>query len=369
MKIWVDLRFISQNIYSTFVIQLVEALIVNKKDDFFNIYTSKENKILISKKLKSIKNLKIQKIEFRKWSFSEQTKFNKILKRDANHLMVFFNQFKPIFYKNDYITFIWSLKDFYYSNFNSWKEKFIFNYLAEKNFKNSKKIIVLDSKTKDELIERFNIKSEKIDIISGFFPKDEVFSYDEKIPKTNLDIATKYNIKNPFFIYSGWSSIEKNYEKLVSVLHKLKQRWKNLDLVFLGNDISSNVVLRKLILEKDMQKNIFFLWELELDEKKYLYKESLWVIFPSFYEPFPFRLSEPLYFETQIISSELKKIKEIFWESISYFSPISENSILESLEKYLDENTSKKRVNYKEIKEKYNLENSLKEFEEIFDKV
>ncbi len=369
MKIWIDLRFISDNIHSSFVLQLMEKFIKQKTDCSFNIYINKENKIFIFKKLKNLKNINIKKVNIKRWSIAEQTKFLKILKKDSNHIMCFFDQFKPIFYKKDYITFLWSLKEFYYSNFNSNLEKNIFFYLAWKNFNKSKKIIVLDSKTKDELVEKFNIKYDKIEMISGFFPNKEGFNYEDESEKANINLAAKYSIKNPFFLYSGWNSIEKNYEKLVSVFFKLKQKWHKIDLVFLGNNISGNVGLRNIILDKNMQESVFFLWSPELKEKKYLYSESLWVIFPSFYETFPFRLSEPLYFSKQIISSNLKKIKGIFWESISYFSPISENSIIECLEKYIEDETYKKAVDYKDIKEKYTLENTLKEFNEVFKKV
>jgi hypothetical protein len=58
-----------------------------------------------------------------------------------------------------------SLKDIYYSNFSNYFEKYFFNYLIENNLKNSSKIICFDKNTNNELIEKFNIYEEKINII------------------------------------------------------------------------------------------------------------------------------------------------------------------------------------------------------------
>ncbi len=359
MKIWIDLRFINDSPYSKFILQLLEAFVERKIEDEFIIYTN--NKL---SNFDHFSNTITKKVKIKLWSFAEQTSYNKILKEDNNNLMIFFNQFKPIFYKKNYIIFSWTLKDFYYSNFSNTLQKHIFFFLASKNFKNSKAFICLDEKTEDELIEKFNIDPEKISIINWFFPIEKNYNYREKISDLWIDFSSRYSINNDFFIYSSWVSIEKNYEKLISVFHKLRKNWKNIDLVFIWDGISSNLNLRMLILKNKMQKNVFFLGEPSLNDKKYLYNEALWVIFPSFYEPFPFKLTEAIYFNSFILASDLKKTKLIFWDSISYFSPISENSIYKAIEKFLD--SKREKVDYSDIRKKYNLENSLKEFLEKF---
>jgi glycosyltransferase involved in cell wall biosynthesis len=136
-------------------------------------------------------------------------------------------------------------------------------------------------------------------------------------------------------------------------------------LVFLWHNISTNLNLRKLILDLEMQKNVYFLWEVSLADKKYLYSESLWTIFTSFYEPFPFKLGEPLMFWSKIISSDLKNIKAIFWDKISYFSPISANSIFDTINEFLKNDEQSKKVSYNNILEKYNKEETGKRFGEL----
>lgn len=361
MKIGIDLRFIKDELFSKFAVDLSESLVKKSNKNKFVIYTNNDLGLTNSE------NLEIKKVNIETWTLKEQIQFSKILKNDKNNTMIFFNHFKPIFYKWDYTTIVWWLKDIYYMNFNSYFEKYRYLFLMEKNLNNSRKIVCLDQNTKNELVEKFNIKEEKINIIKWFFPKNDLNKNDWFEEEINISIKNKYSIKNDYFIYSWWDSIEKNYEKLIPVLDRLKKENIEIDLVFLWNNVWKNLNLRSIIINYKMETNVHFLWSPNKKNKELLYKESVATIFPSFYEPFPFRLAEPIYFDTKIIASELKNIKNIFWNEISYFSPISVNSIFENIKKFLDEykNNNQKKHDYREIKNKYNIENTTDEILEI----
>jgi len=348
MKIWLDLRFIDDNLYSSFIIELIKWVINQDKNSNFTIYTNKKLEWF------NFSNAKISNVWIKNNSIWEQTTYYKILKNDKNDLMIFFNHYKPLLYKGEYYTLVASLKDIYYNNFSNYFYKYTFLYLLEKNIKNSSKILCFDKNTNEELVEKFNINEEKINYISWFFPNKEKLSNDFDL---KINIRTKYNIKNPFYIYSWWEWVEKNYEKLVHVFEKFKKEWTNIDLVLLWQNITKNIPLRKLILKLEMQNNIHFISVIKQSEKILFYKDSIWVIFPSFYEPFPFRLTEPIYYNTWIIASDLKNIKSVFWDTINYFSPISVNSIYESIRDSIINKRSV--INYSEIKKKYSEEKTI----------
>jgi hypothetical protein len=354
MKIWLDLRFINDNLYSAFTIELVKWLISQNQENTFIIYT---NSIL---KWFNDSNTIIKNVWIKNISIKEQTIYLKILKNDNNNVMVFFNHYKPIFYSWIYFTILPSLKDIYYSNFSNYFEKYSFNFLLDKNLKKSRNIICFDKNTLEEIIEKYNIEEENIKYIQWFFPNSYELSNTEHI---KLNIKTKYNIKNKYFIYSGWEWVEKNYEKLIYVFERLKKDWIKIDLVFLWWTIATNLYLRNLIIRLNMQNNIHFMWVIKPAEKILFYKNAIWTIFPSFYEPFPFRLTEPLYFNIPIIASDLKNIKNIFGNSINYFSPISTNDIYEKI-KLLIKN-EELTTNYDDVKQKYSKEFTIKQLLEI----
>ncbi len=347
MKIWLDLRFINDNLYSCFVIELVKWIISHQLSNDFVIYTNQKLEWF------DFSNCIVKKVSILNNTIKEQTEYNSILKKDNNSLMLFFNHYKPIFYKWDYYTLVSTLKDVYYNNFSNYFHKYIFLYLLEKNLKKSNKIICFDKNTSNELIEKFNIKEENINLIDWFFPNKKLLT---SIEDLKINIRIKYDLKNDYFIYSWWEWVEKNYEKLIHVFHRLKNEWSNIDLVLLWKNITKNIPLRRLILKLEMQKNIHFVSVIKQNEKILFYKNSFWVIFPSFYEPFPFRLTEPLYYNTRILASDLKNIKDVFSESINYFSPISINSIYEVVKENIN---NKKIPNYNEIINKYSIEKTI----------
>jgi glycosyltransferase involved in cell wall biosynthesis len=349
MKIGLDLRFIDNDLYSWFVLELIKNLINTDKKNNYILYTNRvlltEKKPCITTKIVWIKN----------WTTGEQLKFYKILKKDKNDLVIFFNYYKPLMYKGEYYIIIQDLKYIYYTNFNSTIQKYKNIYLFEKNIKNASKIICFDTNTKDELIENYHIKEKEVIVLQGFFIKSSLISKEKEID-LKIDTKTKYQINGDFFVYSWWDWIEKNLEKLIYVFEKLNQK-HNLNLLIIWDIISRNISLRKLVMECKMQDKIKFLWKINKEEKKHIYLQTKWVIFPSLYETFPFHLSEPLYFDIPILASNLENIKNIFWNTIKYFSPISKSSMINAMDSYLK--ITPKKIDYKKIREKYIAKNSV----------
>ena len=84
---------------------------------------------------------------------------------------------------------------------------------------------------------------------------------------------------------------------------------------------------------------------------------------PSLYETFPFHLEDALNYKIPIISSNLKSIENIFWNKISYFSPISKSDIIKNLNIFLRKR--KQIINYEDIFENYSQHNTSSDFLKI----
>lgn len=357
IKIWLDLRFLKNwDKYSKFIAILIQHLIHIDTSNIYTLYLSKDIKINFPP------SINVKYIEEKPGSFLEQIKFNFLLKKDNNNLMIFFNEKKPLLYKWKYLLFIKDLKELHYK-----KEKSTFSEKIEELFlntslKEANKIICFDNQTLNELNEKLNIKENKLEILYPFFTKDK--TSDNKIIS---NIKTKFSIKWEYFIYSWGNWNNKNLSKLVEVINKLNKRKSIVSLVILDQSITEDINFRNDVIEKDIVEKIFFIWETTLEEKKAFYNEAIWTIFPSLYESFPFDLTESITYNSPILSSSIKQIKEIMWDSISYFSPVSIIDIIEAIENFIEK--WKKEVDYKEIFEKFNPENSSKELLKIIKKI
>jgi len=268
--------------------------------------------------------------------------------------MIFFNHFKPIFYRWDYYTFVLNLKDIYYWNFESSFNKYRYLYLLEKNLQKSQKIICFDENTKNELVERFNIREDTIKYIHWFFKDINL----EK--ELDINIKIKYSIQNDYLLYSCWDWIEKNLEKLVQIYDKVE---KNIDLIIIWDKISKNIFLRNKIVNLWLQDRIKFLSPIKDSEKPLIYKQSIWVVFPSLYETFPFCLSDAIKHDTPIITSNIKSLENIFWDKVDYFSPISKVDMLKKINNYIKKEN--KTADYSEIRNNLSINKTAQELIDI----
>ena len=344
MKIWIDLRFLKKgDEYSNFVFKISQIIINTEKEVSFNIYLD-----LPFSHINFWGNCKNIVVLDKPWSLKEQSNFLKILNKENNDLMIFFDYKKPIRYKKKYIMFLANLVEFHYPEKKGLLKKHFDNYLINSNSANASKIICFNELSKTEINDKLNILEDNIAIITPFYNKKTLPSQKSIV----LDIKVKYNIKWDYFIYSAWAWAYKNLDRLLEVFSIFKKENIDLSLVIIDDSTIKDLNLRKTIIDNKIQDKIYFVWELETIEKQKIYNHSLWIIFPSLYESFPFYMEEPINFEAKIVSSNIKNVKNIFWDTISYFNPTNTTQMYESI---LALSKDKKKANYKEIFEKYSI--------------
>lgn len=359
-KIWLDLRFLDKNNnYSKFIYELINLLIKENPNFLYNIYLSKNYSKLSfpSNTKKIIANQKL-------WSFSEHTSFYKKLKKDNNDLMIFFNYKKPLNYKENYILFVPELTNFHFPEKINSLKKHMNNFLIQNSINKSKKIICFNKEIYEEINDKLNIDEEKINIIKPFFIKDKKLDSEEIKEKLPINIKTKYNINWDYIIYNSGTWTEKNLDRIVEVFKKIKENNINLNLVILDKQTIKNVNFRKQVLQKNVVEKIFFIWETNEFEKEYFYKNCLFIIYPTLYSIFPFSLNDWLNFNTNILSSNLKNIKNIFGNKINYFNETDINDIYDKIINY-----ENKKINYQEILNNNKINKTVLDLKKIIESV
>ncbi len=337
--VWLDLRFIKINDpYSSFVIELINFIIRSKKDFFYNIYINKDIERLFEKN----NNVKIFKIKSKVSSFKDQIFFKD--KTQNEDLFIFFDWRVPINIKKKYIVFIPDLAELHFLPKLSFIQKAIKNYIFTSSCKKAKNIVCFNDILSEEINDKLNIREDKIKVIKAFFKKYEQIDKDEEI---NINIKTRYGIEWEYLIYDWWNSLEKWLDKLIDVFEKIREQKLDISLLILDTQTIKDIEFRKKVLAKNLNERIFFIWEVNRFETKYFYKNSLGVIYPVLYSIFPFFMEKSLNYNCNILSSNLKTIKDIFWDNIGYFNPNISDTILKSITKL-----KKKKNNYSKILER-----------------
>ncbi len=216
----------------------------------------------------------------------------------------------------------------YPETYTKYRRMFLLNAIKNSIYRSSK-IIAVSEFTKTEILNLFNVPSEKIEVIyegldnSKFLknPKNE----DQKILK-------QFGIQDRYIFSVGHLEPRKNFLKLIKayeiILNKSKQP---IQLViggkknYLYNELFSHVEKKRL------NNKVIFCGFLPDDDLKVLYRNASVFAFPSIYEGFGFTPLESLASGVAVAASNVASIPEILGESAIYFDPYSSEDIADKI--------------------------------------
>lgn len=256
---------------------------------------------------------------------------------------------------------------------NAWWR--LYKILIKVLYNFSDKIITIVKEEKENLINNYSIKEEKIEVI--YNPVDI-----NKIDVLKLEELGEYKKlygNHKFTFINIWRlTYQKNQELLIKVFKQFNEKYKNTQLIILW-EWELRDKLEEQIWEN---KNIYLLWN-QVNPYKFLYNSDSF-IFTSRYEWMPWVLLESLVCWLPIISTDcdtwpkeiLKKevtnfqeVKDISLEEYGILVPIfDEDCIFQSLEKiYLDKEV---RNHYKqkslERSRDFEINNIIEKWEKLF---
>ena len=248
---------------------------------------------------------------------SMSNKFISNFKPDVFH-KTYYNDFLPKNFSGKKIITVYDLiHEKFYKDFN-FKES---DRPKKKLLENSDLIIAISNKTKSDLIEYYNIPSEKI----------FVTHLGVNVLPNKLD----YNIiDGEYILFVGDRKRYKNFINLLKAYSISKKINKNFKLVlFGGGDLfnSEKEIIKRYKIEPSS------IIQISGNDKNLssLYSFSSLFIFPSKYEGFGLPLLEAASLQCPIACSDIEVFKEIMHNGAHYFNPDSVDDIAEQLEKVL----------------------------------
>jgi|TARA_B110000977_G_scaffold168159_1_gene217184 glycosyltransferase involved in cell wall biosynthesis len=212
------------------------------------------------------------------------------------------------------------------------KYKILYNCLI------SDKIISISGYCK-ELLEKNSISSKKIHIISNGI-NDNV--------KINLNLKSKN-----FFLYVSHFYSYKNFENLIISYSNLPAKIQNkFKLVLIGNpyDLKYYESIKNLIFNLKLEHNVKIYSNLTREQINDYIKKCYLFIFPSLIENCPMSLLEAMEFNKPILTSNISPMNEFCKDLPIYFNPHDQNSIVNSITKFCNNNELSFSYDYSLIK-------------------
>jgi glycosyltransferase involved in cell wall biosynthesis len=239
----------------------------------------------------------------------------------------------PLFFvPKNYLVLVYDFA-YKYKNLTNKKEKikrYVYDFLAKLAFKRAKHIISISQSTKHEIVKFFNINKEKIKVIYCGFNKISNLSAE----KVNLEF-------NKYFLFIGTIKERKNILGLVKafiILNKLKPKYYSL--VIAGKHDKNSEYFKnilKLIKYNKLENQILFTGHINDEQLKYLYQNSIALVFPSLLEGFGLPILEAMDCGVPVITSNFSSLAEVADKAAILVDPYDNQDICDNMLK-VDEN-------------------------------
>ena len=299
--IYINGRFLTQKITGVqrYAIEVVKQL--DKEQNINFVMLCPDEKIENKLELKNIKIEKIGKLKGQAW---EQISLPLYIIKNGRKKLLSLCNLAPILYPG-YIT-IHDIGFKTHGEHLNWKFKNWYKIVTKLNIKRYKHIFTVSNFSKNEIIENYNIKPEKITVTYNS-------AEHLKNVKPNGDILKKLNLEGKEFYFSlGSKSPHKNH-KYIEKLAK-----NNQDKIFLVTGDNNKIFKED---SKDNIENIIYTGYLTDEEIVMLYKTCKAFIFPSLYEGFGIPPLEAMTVGSKnIIVSDIPVLREIYGNSVNYIN-------------------------------------------------
>lgn len=194
------------------------------------------------------------------------------------------------------------------------------------------RIMAISEYTKECLIERYGISSQKIDVVYLGHSK----SY-RSVQPTDPDLQTiknKYNLDKPFMFYPAATWPHKNHITLLKSLRLLSERSGfEGELILTGIAMNAHDEILREIETLKLSNKVRILGYLDKNELPYIYNLARLLVFPSLFEGFGIPVVEAMACGCPVACSNITSLPEVIGTAGVLFDPTSAEDIAEKIYK------------------------------------
>ncbi|WP_199621707.1 glycosyltransferase family 4 protein [Paenibacillus alkalitolerans] len=315
-----------------FVMELLKGLFnKNRKDRFYLLTASGNHEYFAQFESHSIKRICVDSVPIRiNRSKSMLSKYN---------IDVLFCPMSAITYAEPGIpsvSIIYDIQHEYYPQFFTLSElshrKRFYQELCEK----ADAVICISKFTKDSILEKFQISRERINVVHiGIQERFNIDSLEHA-----MSILKRHSLANKvygFYPANFWP--HKNHRMLLVAFSMLLDKFPDLKLhlVFTGSLWNEKSVINDAIRQMKLQDRVHYLGYLSDAELSVVLSGASFVIFPSLFEGFGIPIAEAMTFGKPVLCSNTTSLPEVAGEAALYFDPRKPDSIMQSIEKILND--------------------------------
>lgn len=361
MRIGIDARLYRESGVGRYIRNLLEQLSQLDAENQYFVFLRKSD----FESLDLPKNFTKVSADFHWYTLVEQLKMPGLLEKyklDLVHLP-HFNV--PLFYKGKFVVTIHDLIHQKVSMRRATTHDPLFYKLKQYGYskvidnaiKKSQKILTVSDFVKKEILEKWEIPTDKIVVTSEAVGENIVAITktisDEKIQK----VLKKFRISDPFIFYIGNAHPHKNIERLIQAFLVLQ---RHPELVSGPKEIPDRVHSDRESLKLVLSGHDHYFWERIKKENQHpgiiytgfvsdeemvtLYKSAAAFVMPSLEEGFGIPLLEAMACGCPVVSSDAASLPEIGGDACLYFNPKDINDMVEKISQILEDSVLRKKL-------------------------
>lgn len=293
-----------------------------------------------------------------KTHFWEQISLPRYLKKNGNPLLVSFSGCGVLNYSNQIIT----IHDVSHEKHPEWFTKNYCRYygiMFPRIIKKSHAILTVSEFSKKEILDVFDVSSDKIFIVHSNVPfhnipsETSILNYNRP-PETEKYILT-VSTMDP----------RKNFLRLVEAFNKIEDKSVKLYIIGMQFKAFNTPDLRKLIGD-----NIVLPGYISDDELQKMYQNALFSIYPSLYEGFGLPPLESMTYGCPAIAADIPALREISEDAVIYVDPLNIEDMANKMNMLLKDEYLQQSLRLKGLEQikKYSWDKSARQVLDIIDK-
>ncbi|HSX25026.1 MAG TPA: glycosyltransferase family 1 protein [Candidatus Andersenbacteria bacterium] len=251
-----------------------------------------------------------------------------------------------------------------FPEFLTWKRKLWHIAMQpRKLLERSSRIVAVSEHTKNDIIENYNISSDRISVVYPGVPNSPVSS-----PAHIHQVRMAYNLPEQFILFFGALEPRKNVPAIIEAFSAIADRVPH-HLIIAGESGWKAKKINEVIARSQYRDRIHMIGFVNEQDKSALYAAADLFIYPSFYEGFGFPPLESLLAGTPVVVSFNASLPEVVGQWATLIDPYNTPHLALVLAELL---RSPKRVPLnvrKQILEKYSWERSANQIVDILEKV
>jgi len=229
------------------------------------------------------------------------------------------------------------------------------SYLQTKRVvEGARRVLAVSKSTKEDLINIFGMPESKITVVHNALDERFVFS---QTPGERKHVLERYQLKDPFVLYSGKIRPHKNLHRLIEAFAVLKselvddERYKNLKLIIIGDELSKHQYLRLTVIRSGAQQDVRFFGFVPYPILRVFYQSAALFAFPSLYEGFGLPPLEAMANRTPVIASNTSSLPEVLDDAAVLVNPENVFDIARGMKLILSDDVLKQKLVQKGIEQ------------------